>query len=259
MPETVTDRTSQEGQALDQLISLLEENDQADLIDRIDLPKTLEMVEKQSENPKTKNSTLRKKSAFCPARSTNSNAAAFLNLVNRELDKLKIQTKNPTNLSANEAPALKQLSDNSSITIKASDKGGNVVILDNEKYIDMCNQILKNPNWYRRMPGNIVEKFNREFYDLIDNAFSNNMINKQLWNFVRNDFLRVPTFFTLPKVHKNEKKFPLDPLKLEWGAISENASKLIDECLKPFVTVLPSYVKDTSHFLQIIDNLSRNT
>lgn len=160
----------------------LEENDPAKLIDRIDLLKILEMVEKYSEDPKIGKSTLKKKSDFCPAPSTHSNAAVFLNLVNRDLEKLKICTKNPTDLSEIEMSVLKQLSDNS-ITIKASDKGGNVVVLDNEKFIDMCNQILKNPNWYRQMPGSIVEKFNRDFYSLVDTAFSNNITKHLLERF----------------------------------------------------------------------------
>lgn len=45
--------------------------------------------------------------------------------------------KNPANLSKNEMSALKQLSDTNQIVIKPSDKGGNVVLLGNEKYINM--------------------------------------------------------------------------------------------------------------------------
>lgn len=45
----MSDRTPQENQAIDQLISLLEENDLADHIDRIDLPQILELVEKESQ------------------------------------------------------------------------------------------------------------------------------------------------------------------------------------------------------------------
>lgn len=40
-----TDSTSQVNQALDQLISLLEENDTADLIDRIDLSQVLKTID----------------------------------------------------------------------------------------------------------------------------------------------------------------------------------------------------------------------
>lgn len=44
-----TDKTLQENKALNQLISLLDESDTTDLIDRIDLSQILELVETQSQ------------------------------------------------------------------------------------------------------------------------------------------------------------------------------------------------------------------
>lgn len=81
---TTIDQTPQEIQALDQLISLLEEKDPADLIDWVELQGDLETVDKQSEPRKIGKFTLKKKSDLCPAPSTHPNAAAFLNLINRE-------------------------------------------------------------------------------------------------------------------------------------------------------------------------------
>lgn len=89
------DYTPQENQALDQLITLLEVSDTTDLIDSIDLPWILQSIEElDSINPITPTSSkLKKKSDFCPPPSTCPNAAAFLKLINNDLEKLKIQTK----------------------------------------------------------------------------------------------------------------------------------------------------------------------
>lgn len=84
------------------------------------------------------------------AHSTNSNAATFLRLINNDFEKLKIKTCKNKNLDAQEIKAHEQLSSNDQITIKPADKGGNIVILDNEDYTTMCNKILKNQEWYRR-------------------------------------------------------------------------------------------------------------
>lgn len=83
-------------------------------IDCIDLPRILKSVEEYDQSTKINltKSLLKKKSDFCPAPSTNPNAAAFLKLVNMDLQKLKIHTECPTNLNVKEALALKQLSDN---------------------------------------------------------------------------------------------------------------------------------------------------
>lgn len=39
------------------------------------------------------------------------------------------------------------------------------------------------------------------------------------------------------------------------GVITENLSKFVDDHLRPFVTNLPSYIKDTIHLLQNLDGL----
>lgn len=119
----------------------------------------------------------------------------------------------------------------------------------------MCNKILNNLEWYRRIPASIVKRYNDDFYAIIDTAYSNAIITKALWEFIRNNFPRTPVFYALPKVHKNTINPPGRPIISSVGAISENASKLVDEVLKPFVSFLPSFVRDTLHFLQIIDKL----
>lgn len=52
------------------------------------------------------------------------------------------------NLTKNEKTALKNLSNNYDITIKPSDKGGNVALIDNDQYSLMCSKILSNRDWY---------------------------------------------------------------------------------------------------------------
>lgn len=74
------DRTPQENQALDHLITLLEESDTADLIDSVDLSQILQSIEEHDSYTKANpsKSILKKKSDFCPPPSTSPNAAAFL-------------------------------------------------------------------------------------------------------------------------------------------------------------------------------------
>lgn len=56
---------------------------------------------------------------------------------------------NPNNLTFEEN-AQNFLRKNSSIVVKPSDKGGNVVIMDNQDYVLMCLNILNNKNWYKK-------------------------------------------------------------------------------------------------------------
>lgn len=88
--DTRINYTPQENQALGQLIALLEESNTADLIDQIDLPRILQSIEELDVDDRIHPmmSKLKKKSDFCPPPSTCPNEAAFLKLVNNDLDKL---------------------------------------------------------------------------------------------------------------------------------------------------------------------------
>lgn len=101
--------------------------------------------------------------------------------------------------------------------------------------------------------------FNEDFYMLVDSALYNNVISKQLWDFVRTPFPKIATFYGLLKIHKNSVDPPGRPIVSGNGAITENFSKVVDEHLRPFVSSLPSYVRVTIHLLQLIDGIQVST
>lgn len=105
--------------------------------------------------------------------------------------------------------ALQNLSKNFTITIKSSDKGGNIVLMDNEHYNRLCTNILSNRSWYCPVGSVVVEAFNKKLYSFVDDAFSNKTISKQTWEFVRTPYPRVAMFYALPKIHKNAIDPPL--------------------------------------------------
>lgn len=53
------------------------------------------------------------------------------------------------NLNQNWKRAIRELEGPKDIIIKPSDKGDNVVLMDIEKYKNMCTKILRNESWYR--------------------------------------------------------------------------------------------------------------
>lgn len=88
-----TDFTPSENRAIDQLVSLLEENDTTDLIDCIDIPQVLSLSHKAvvgTTKDTSSGSKLKKKSSLFPPPSSNPNIATFLRLVNGEIDKLHV-------------------------------------------------------------------------------------------------------------------------------------------------------------------------
>lgn len=84
---------------------------------------------------------LKKKSTLYPSPSSNSNASAFLKLVTADIEKMKFFHKSKSNLDRDERAALDALARVHDIVIKPFDKGGNVVVMGNTQYIEMCQNL----------------------------------------------------------------------------------------------------------------------
>ena len=66
---------------------------------------------------------------------------------------------------------------------------------------------------------------------------------------------RPARFYILPKIHKNKQNPPGRPIVFANSHPTENISQFVDSHLNPLVPKLPSYVKDTTHFLKKLDDL----
>ncbi len=64
-------------------------------------------------------------------------------------------------------------------------------------------------------------------------------------------------FYLLPKIHKPQRPPPGRPIVSAIGTPTERISQFIDFFLLPFLETIPSYVKDTTHFLKIIEEIHR--
>lgn len=109
---------------------------------------------------------------------TNANVLAFIKLTCSEICKVKTPQSDQDNLSRTKREALKSLTSNVSITIKPSDKGRNIAAMDNTLYVDMCNKILNNKDWYQKTPDKKMIKFHQDFYDLVDKALASKILSK---------------------------------------------------------------------------------
>ena len=62
-------------------------------------------------------------------------------------------------------------------------------------------------------------------------------------------------FYLLPKIHKGVLPPPGRPIVSAIGSPTEKISEFLDFFLQPTLSSIPSYVKDTGHFLYILQNL----
>ena len=64
---------------------------------------------------------------------------------------------------------------------------------------------------------------------------------------------KIASFYLLPKIHK--RNTPGRPTVNSIGAVTEKISSFVDEHLRRFIPRIPSYVKDTTHFINITKNI----
>ncbi|KAM5135054.1 LOW QUALITY PROTEIN: NXPE family member 4-like [Mantella aurantiaca] len=216
--------SKREYRALKDLMELWEESNSNQ--QNIEPPSTITLAT-PSEPKRPSLSDFKAKSTKFPP-FVNSNLAFFVRQVTTEINSLKITQPKNTNLTSKQSQALSDLQHNSSIVIKPSDKGGNIVIMDKDNYVQMCNKILDNTTWYSQVSLNYVEMVYEKFYVLVDDAYTMGNIDKQLWDFLRTAHPKLPTFYALLKTHKNLTNPPGRPIVSGMGCISEQLSKVVD-------------------------------
>lgn len=84
-----------------------------------------------------------------------------------------------------------------------ADKGGNVVVMTDAQYRRMCMDILSNRQWYKLVNSIYIDKFQRDFKDIVITACADGIISDNTKKFLLIDFPVVPTFYYIPKVHKS--------------------------------------------------------
>lgn len=118
-----------------------------------------------------------------------------------------------------------------------------------------CVTIVNNTSWYRRISSTTVLSYNSDFLQLINTAKLRSIIDKATWEFLNVTWPQIPTFCTLPKIHKNTTLPPVRPIISGINSITIRASILVDDFLKPFVVKLRSYLKGSMHPLKICQQL----
>lgn len=159
------------------------------------------------------------------------------------------------NLNSSLRKALISLQKNSNIVFKPADKGGNIVILDKLQYTHMCLKILDNSEWYEPIEPDELERAHSILTDLITEANRLGVIDYNMTEFLSIKFPIVPVFYTLPKILKGIIPPPGRPIVSSFESSTEAASQFFDDYLRTHVHSLPSYLRDMTQLLQIIEGM----
>jgi hypothetical protein len=158
------------------------------------------------------------------------------------------------NLTKPERAALRNLKMNKNIMILPADKGSTTVVLDKTDYLDEAHRQLSDRDTYKPLSENPIHQYNTELSKWLKIEGPQQKIPPDSISLLINNTPSTPQFYMLPKVHKDTFPPPGRPIVASCNSTTERISAFIDSHLQPLVHNLPSFVKDTNHFL---DRLSK--
>ena len=159
------------------------------------------------------------------------------------------------NFSKEETDALINLSKNEQIVIKPADKGGAVVIMNKQDYIDKCEQLLRDQKHYRRTGQNLTESVSEKLANYLRHCKKQKLLKDRIVDHLIPKSPRTAIFYILPKVHK--EGVPGRPIISANECPTEKISEYIDFYIRPLAKKVASYIKDSGDFLEKIRKIEK--
>ena len=159
------------------------------------------------------------------------------------------------NLTQGEREAMEDLASRDDILISKADKGGAVVIQDADDYVKEANRQLGNEEFYRQVDRDLTKEHTDIVNATIEQFATEKLIPEKTAKALRAVEPKTPKFYTLPKVHK--ENHPGRPIIAAINSPTSKLARFVDHHLQPIAEQLPSFVKDTGHFLRKIRDIGK--
>uniref|UniRef100_A0A8C5PDK2 Reverse transcriptase domain-containing protein n=1 Tax=Leptobrachium leishanense TaxID=445787 RepID=A0A8C5PDK2_9ANUR len=166
-----------------------------------------------------------------------------------------IDGKHP-NFSKLERQALKDLRENKSLTLKPTDKGGALVIMNQVDYVKEVNRQLNDTDTYSVSHVGEVIQLEKLIDTVISEALTQNIIDEDLYKYLKKEHAILPVFYVLPKIHKSLENPPGRPIVASTDSVLQPISVFLDRVLQPLVIKTQSFIWDSKNVLRRITELS---
>ena len=141
------------------------------------------------------------------------------------------------------------------IVIKPADKGSSVVITNTSDYIAEAERQLNDLSFYSPLLFDPTSTYNEEIMKQILGLQHRGEISEKCYHYLSNKDPEPGAFYLLPKIHKETRPPPGRPIISAIGSPTEKISEFLDFFLQPFPVTIPSYIKDTTHFLTMVNEI----
>ena len=193
-------------------------------------------------------------STWCPPGTQNLESMIMINEM--QLNTTSLHAPGHHNLTRGEQTALAELQRANSVVIKPADKGSAVVIQNREDYIQEGLRQLSDTNFYIEVNSDLTQQHNIEIHNFVHHMQETGDINLKCMQYLCTPRPRTPQLYLLPKIHKNKFPVPGRPIVSANNSPTERISQLADYFLQPLVKSTKSYVRDTTDFVNKIEQLT---
>jgi len=156
------------------------------------------------------------------------------------------------NMSTREIKALRNLQNNKDIIIKKADKNSGIVIMNRSDYYSKVLAMLNDCDVYSRIADYDIFVVKSETDKLAHDLYINDYISTKQFRYITEYKVTCPIFYGMPKIHK--KNCPLRPIVSQINGPTYRINQLIHELLYVAENEIPFLFKDTTAFLNVIED-----
>ena len=172
------------------------------------------------------------------------------------------------NLTKGERNFLKQIRENNNTVYMVEDKGPSFTKMSMNQYLEAGEEELQNEKFYETINEVSPEVLKAKSDVLVDNMLMNGEIPESVAKYLKSGGDQLPKFYHLLKTHKipcdienpeewmHDNGFPLRGIIAGQGGPLERLGGFVDHFLQPGMKNLPSFLQDTKHTLQILEEIN---
>ena len=174
-------------------------------------------------------------------------------------DNLSSLTYEQSNLDRNltfaERQALLALSNDNTIVIKKADKANVIVVQNHDDYAREGFQHLSDASVYKQLTLDTTMDVDTYVSHFVDKLYKDGLINKEMLNFcLPGTRVRTARIYFLKKNHKTP--MGIRPIVSGIDSPTERLSECVDIWLQPLMRQLPSFVRDSTDFINVLESMT---
>lgn len=131
-------------------------------------------------------------------------------------------------------------------------------ILDKKDYLYELNRQLSDTQFYKPIDNAPTSHIQYILNVMLQEAVAMNYIQESTAAFLNNAYPKVPVMYVLPKIHKGGFPPVGRPIIAGCGSVLQPPAQCLEFFLHPFMEKMESYIKDTKHFIQLLEGMSVN-